>query len=176
MSKIQGKVGPWELSFLSPPRGMSGTVQVLVQGRVDPIEVRWARDEDGLWIETPEGVYGFDLDGQNDEESGPSFRIAQRNSGKVWQGQSFARAGEARINAVAGTTKKGVRIRAQMPGKIVHVLVEEGASVERDQPLLVMEAMKMENEIRAPQAGVVKGVRVKEGQAVETGADLVVLE
>jgi biotin carboxyl carrier protein len=48
--------------------------------------------------------------------------------------------------------------------------------VERGQPLLVMEAMKMENEIRASQAGKVIAVKVSEGQAVETGADLMNLE
>ncbi len=76
----------------------------------------------------------------------------------------------------AGAKKKGVRVRAQMPGKIVRILVQPGAEVQRGQPLLVMEAMKMENEIRASQAGKVVAVKVSEGQAVETGADLLNLE
>jgi len=56
-----------------------------------------------------------------------------------------------------------------MPGKVVAVLVEAGARVERGQGLLVIEAMKMENEIGAPRAGTVSEVRVKPGQAVEPG-------
>ncbi len=60
-------------------------------------------------------------------------------------------------------------IRAAMPGKVVAVLVEAGAKVERGQPLLVIEAMKMENEIPAPRAGVLADVRVTPGQAVEAG-------
>ncbi|MFN7685823.1 MAG: biotin/lipoyl-containing protein, partial [Oligoflexia bacterium] len=68
-----------------------------------------------------------------------------------------------------------VRVRAQMPGKIVKVMVAQGQTVEKDQILLVMEAMKMENPIKASQAGVVVKVTVTEGQAVETGADLMQL-
>ena len=62
-----------------------------------------------------------------------------------------------------------------MPGKIIRVLVQEGAEVQKDQPLLVMEAMKMENEIRSPQNGVVGQLKVSEGSTVESGADLIIL-
>jgi biotin carboxyl carrier protein len=60
-------------------------------------------------------------------------------------------------------------VRAAMPGKVVAVLVEVGAAVERGQGLLVIEAMKMENEIAAPRAGTVAELRVRPGQAVEQG-------
>lgn len=63
-------------------------------------------------------------------------------------------------------------VRAQMPGKILRVNVKEGATVEKGQSIIVMEAMKMENEIKAPQAGRVQGLKISEGQAVETGAEL----
>jgi biotin carboxyl carrier protein len=63
-----------------------------------------------------------------------------------------------------------------MPGKIVRVLVAAGQQVEAGAGLLVMEAMKMENELKAPRAGRVREVRVDERQAVETGALLLVLE
>lgn len=72
--------------------------------------------------------------------------------------------------------KKGAKIKAQMPGKIVRVMIRAGQTVEKGQPMLVMEAMKMENEIRAPIAGVVASVRVEPGQAVESGAELSVME
>jgi biotin carboxyl carrier protein len=67
-------------------------------------------------------------------------------------------------------------IRAQMPGKIVKVLVAVGQSVDAGQALLVIEAMKMENEIRSPIDGVVTAVAVTEGGSVETGGALVTVE
>lgn len=67
-------------------------------------------------------------------------------------------------------------IRAPMPGKIVRLLVEDGQNVADGTGLLVIEAMKMENEIRSPRAGHVRGIAVREGQTVETGATLCVLE
>ena len=63
-----------------------------------------------------------------------------------------------------------------MPGKIVKILVGEGDEVEQGQGLVVVEAMKMENEIKSPKAGVVKKVGVEEGETVESGALLVVVE
>jgi len=68
------------------------------------------------------------------------------------------------------------RVQAPMPGKLVRVLVSAGQEVGAGQGLVVMEAMKMENEIRAPRAGRVKEAPVREGQAVEMGALLVLLE
>ena len=65
---------------------------------------------------------------------------------------------------------------APMPGLIVRVNVEVGSQVEAGQGLVVMEAMKMENELRTSAAGVVKAVRVKPDVAVERGAILVELE
>jgi len=68
------------------------------------------------------------------------------------------------------------RIVAPMPGKIVKLLVKPGDRVEPRQGLVVVEAMKMENELRARAAGAVKEVRAVEGTTVEAGAILVILE
>jgi biotin carboxyl carrier protein len=68
------------------------------------------------------------------------------------------------------------RVCAEMPGKVVRVLVQEGDSVAFDQSLLVLEAMKMQNEIRAPKAGVVKDLRIVPGAAVKTGDFLLSIE
>lgn len=65
---------------------------------------------------------------------------------------------------------------APMPGLIVRVHVDVGATVQPGQGLVVMEAMKMENELRAVAGGVVRAVRVTPGTAVERGATLVELE
>jgi biotin carboxyl carrier protein len=68
------------------------------------------------------------------------------------------------------------RVLAPMPGRVVKVLVAPGARVEARQGVVVVEAMKMENELRAPRAGVVREVRAVEGASVEAQAVLVVIE
>jgi len=68
-----------------------------------------------------------------------------------------------------------LKLTAPMPGKIVKVLVSEGDAVEAGRGVLVMEAMKMENELKATRAGTIQEIRVKEGQAVEMGALLLVI-
>lgn len=70
----------------------------------------------------------------------------------------------------------GKEIRSFMPGKVVDVLVAVGDEVAKDQGILIVEAMKMENEVRAATSGKVKEIRVSPGQAVESGELLVVLE
>lgn len=67
-------------------------------------------------------------------------------------------------------------LKAGMPGKIVDVLVQVGQKVEQGQPLLIMEAMKMENEMKATHACVVKEILVKKGDSVDTGAILLRFE
>lgn len=67
-------------------------------------------------------------------------------------------------------------VRAFMPGKVVEVLAAVGDEIAKEQGLLVLEAMKMENEVRAPSAGKVKEIHVTPGQAVEAGELLVRLE
>ncbi len=67
-------------------------------------------------------------------------------------------------------------ITAPMPGRVVKVLVRDGEVVEERQGLVVVEAMKMENELRAPRAGRVTGLRVAAGSSVDTGAVLLVVE
>ena len=74
--------------------------------------------------------------------------------------------------AAAGPAK----VSAPMPGKIVRVVAAAGQEVRAGECLVVMEAMKMENEIRSPRDGRIKDVLVKEGQAVESGALLILVE
>ena len=63
-----------------------------------------------------------------------------------------------------------------MPGRIVRLLVGVGQEVEAGQVMLVLEAMKMENELRAPRKGVVMSIFVSEGDPVEAGRRLIELE
>jgi biotin carboxyl carrier protein len=76
----------------------------------------------------------------------------------------------------AGAEAEGrQQIVAPMPGKVVRVLVKAGDSVEAGQGLLVVEAMKMQNEIRSPKSGTVERVPAIEGQAVNAGEVLCVV-
>ena len=68
------------------------------------------------------------------------------------------------------------QVSVPMPGKVIAVLAGEGDRVEKGQGLVIVEAMKMENEVRSPIAGEVKEVRVKAGDALEAGALLMVVE
>ncbi|MCY0897954.1 MAG: biotin/lipoyl-binding protein [Firmicutes bacterium] len=72
----------------------------------------------------------------------------------------------------AGT---GTTIEAPLPGLVLEVKVAEGQAVASGQVLIILEAMKMENEITAPEAGVVQSVRVAKGDSVAQGDILVVL-
>ena len=67
-------------------------------------------------------------------------------------------------------------VQSPMPGKVVKVLVAVGDEVKAGQGVVVVEAMKMENELKSPKDGKVRAVAVKEGQAVEAGQSLVTLE
>jgi biotin carboxyl carrier protein len=68
------------------------------------------------------------------------------------------------------------RVIAPMPGRVVRVLVSPGDEVAPRQPLVVVEAMKMENELSATRAGRVKDVQVRDGMSVEAGRLLVIVE
>jgi biotin carboxyl carrier protein len=66
-------------------------------------------------------------------------------------------------------------LKAPMPGLVRGVPLQVGQEVQKGQGLVILEAMKMENELRAPRVGVVKDIRVKPGDAVELGQSLVVI-
>jgi biotin carboxyl carrier protein len=174
MSALSGVVGKRNIVWKSAPSGSEGTAEVEVNS--SSYTVTWRRDEDGLWIEFPHGTYGYDFYGESDDAgSGLVYRVNQRGGERVTSGVRVRGVGELAAATGATGKKKATRVRAQMPGKIVRVLVKEGDEVVKDQSLLVMEAMKMENEIKATAVGKVEAVKVIEGQAVESGADLILI-
>ncbi len=67
-------------------------------------------------------------------------------------------------------------LTSQMPGKVIKVAVKKGQKVQEGQTLLIIEAMKMENEIKSNFAGVIKSVHVKEGQTLDAGILMMELE
>ncbi len=81
-----------------------------------------------------------------------------------------------RTRGGAAGSQGGQIVKAPMPGKVTHVAVRPGDTVAAGDPLVVIEAMKMENEFKARGAGTVKEVRVVAGQAVNPGDVLVILE
>jgi biotin carboxyl carrier protein len=77
----------------------------------------------------------------------------------------------------AGASEQGVKkVTAPMPGKVVRILALAGTQVEAGQSIIVIEAMKMQNELKAPKNGVVKKINVAEGAAVEAGQSLAEVE
>jgi biotin carboxyl carrier protein len=76
----------------------------------------------------------------------------------------------------AGTGSGPQRLVAPMPGKVIRVLVKAGDEVTARQPVVVVEAMKMENELRAGRGGTVTEIPAREGMSVDAGALLLVIQ
>jgi biotin carboxyl carrier protein len=148
-------------------RGKDGRYQVNVEGQVLEVDLQeTGRDFVSLLIEGRSYELGM-------EKRDGGYLVLFPDDALHVELQDAARS--AGVAARRGATGPA-RVIAPMPGKIVRILAEPGQAVETGQGLVVMEAMKMENEIRSPRAGRVREASVREGQAVETGALLVVLE
>jgi biotin carboxyl carrier protein len=179
------RVGAWQLRWLGVPKGQQGRLLVEVlqvtsdtppsgpeQPSTQILEVAWSADAEGVVLTLPDQMVGFDLETRWDEEGRSVFDVRQRGSANEWSSLYIDQGLGSGLSNSASGSQKQTRVRAQMPGKILKIWVAEGQVVQKDQPLLVMEAMKMENEIRAPMAGTVQSVNVSLGQAVESGAEL----
>lgn len=81
-------------------------------------------------------------------------------------------AAPAPVAPAASGTEGSVKIAAPMPGKILAVKVNAGQAVKRGDVIMILEAMKMENEITAPADGTVAGINVAVGDSVESGDTL----
>jgi acetyl-CoA/propionyl-CoA carboxylase biotin carboxyl carrier protein len=107
------------------------------------------------------------------EVNGKLFRVKVFDGGVASgaTGPPRRRRGETRRASASGGA-----IAAPMQGTIVRVLVEEGQEVEADEPVCILEAMKMESEVRSQKAGTVSEVRVEAGQTVRSGEPLILVE
>jgi biotin carboxyl carrier protein len=123
-----------------------GVYSILLEGR--SLEVRFESLVDGMLLHT----------------AGREYRV------EIVDLRSWRRSRSGRID-LAGRQQ----IAAPMAGKVVRVLVAPGQRVESGQGLLVVEAMKMQNEIRSPKTGTVERLLAKEGQAVNSGEILAVI-
>jgi biotin carboxyl carrier protein len=101
---------------------------------------------------------------------------------KVRVGGQPAKVESARQNRLqglgqrAGSAHGPAGVSAPMPGRVIKLLAKAGDAVKAGQGLVIVEAMKMENEVRAPRDGQVAEVRVKEGQAVEAQEVMLTLQ
>lgn len=118
--------------------------------------------------------------------NGTEYEVELVGEGTTWKatvgGQSFdIELPEAAIAAKPRRSggrkkKKSGTVSANIPGKVVTVEVQEGQSVVEGQVILILEAMKMQNEIQAPVTGTVVSVQCSEGEAIEANVPLVVIE
>ena len=140
---LDGQSGEADWAELEP-----GKYSLLIDGRSYPARVHAARGEGGV-----AGAYELSVAGRN-------YRVEITNPRR-------------RRRSSAETGQHGPQeILAPMPGKIVRLLVSENQEVRPHQGLLVMEAMKMQNELKAQRSGRVEKIHVSEGAGVETGAKL----
>ena len=111
-----------------------------------------------------------------DDEDGTSRVFEVYIGGQVFRVRLADERARALASLAGGAHASGdANIRAPMPGLVSNLLVEEGAAVQRGQAVVVLEAMKMENDLPAPRAGIVKSLRVSKGQAVNQGDLLAVI-
>ena len=84
-----------------------------------------------------------------------------------------------RLRGGSGETESAdgvAEIKTAMPGKIVRVLVEKGAEIQKGEGVIIVEAMKMQNEMKSPRDGIVKEIRAEMGATVNAGDVLAVIE
>lgn len=125
------------------------------------------------------GAHSFDIYVQRapaDDEDGTSRVFEVYLRGQLYRVRLADERARALASLAGGAHASGdTNIRAPMPGLVSNLLVEEGAEVQRGQAVVVLEAMKMENDLPAPRAGIVKSLRVSKGQAVNQGDLLAVI-
>ncbi|MDX2163252.1 MAG: biotin/lipoyl-containing protein [bacterium] len=109
------------------------------------------------------------------EERDDSVQISMH--GRAYEGQVLDERAQLLLTRRTGTTAGSgeLSVKAPMPGLIVAVPVQEGDAVKQGQTILVLESMKMQNELKAPRDGVVQRISVQAGQSVEQNKLLITL-
>jgi biotin carboxyl carrier protein len=135
-----------------------------------------------LEVSEPEpGVFLFKNNGKVTEvfvspQKNPSDPIDVQTGGRSY---SIKLVDPKRLRGSVGSEHHGdgaAEIRTAMPGKVVRILLKAGSPVVKGEGVLIVEAMKMQNELKAPKDGTIKDVRVEEGSTVSAGDVLVVIE
>jgi biotin carboxyl carrier protein len=159
------------------------TRETVVNGRAGQLRIEGSRfryERDGQVIEgefslVPAHAGGFSL-----LIGRQSYRVVLARGEAVVNGTAFTvevfDPRDRRAAARGGSQRGSLQVTASMPGKIVRVLAAPGDQVEEGQGLVVVEAMKMQNEMKSPKAGRVVEVRTQAGATVSAGDVLVVIE
>jgi len=152
----------------------AGVLECSVDGRAVSVDARLL--EPGVM-----SLLIADLEARSTEAQGRQYRCVLDGDGVVIDGRRYGfevkdpRSLQGRRGAGAGT--EGPRpVKAPMPGRVVRLLVEVGEEVEEGQGVVVIEAMKMQNELKSPKAGRVIRVGAAVGDTVGSGDVLVVVE
>jgi len=156
------------------------TRQVMVNGRSGRIEIEGSRllyvRDDGVEIERE-----YSVEGASVLLNGRSYRVSKGAGNEIWVNGRRIRMevfDPRDLRPGQGVTANQGRqeIAASMPGKVIRVLVAPGDAVEEGQGLVVVEAMKMQNEMKSPKAGRVTEIRARPDATVGAGEILVVVE
>ena len=150
-----------------------GAVAAEVDGRHYNIELRELARGEYLLL-SGANVYKCRVEQKRDASAGDSFEVVLRGHNYKLSliDPKRLRSGQSSAAHHMGAAE----IVSPMPGKIVRVLVAAGANVEAGAGIIVVEAMKMQNEMKAPKAGVVVSINAEEGATVNAGDVLAVIE
>jgi biotin carboxyl carrier protein len=117
--------------------------------------------------------------------NGEEFEVELEQNGDNWTatvgGKTFeinvpdARPAPKQKRSAGGKSKKSGKVSANIPGKVVTVEVSIGEEVEEGQVVMILEAMKMQNEIQAPVSGTITEIHCEEGQSIEANVPLLVI-
>ncbi len=165
--KLNAEIGPDKHTITLKREGTR--IHAEIDGRVYDLEAR--PTVNGEYLLLHEGrVYACLVQGA--AVNGKAFTVSSGSRDYV---VTLTDPKRLRTGAGAGVERSG-QLTAQMPGKIVRVMLAAGAEVTEGTPILVVEAMKMQNEMKAPRDGVLTAVNVAPGDTVTVGDVLAVIE
>ena len=167
--KLQAEIGDEKHEI--EVRHADGKVFASVDGREYELEV--SEPETNVYLMRHAGrVHEFFV--APNTQTGEKSKVS---SGRTTFEVSITDPKRLRGSAIAGASSDGAaEIRTAMPGKVVRIIMDVGASVESGDAVMVVEAMKMQNDLKAPKPGVIKEIRVAKGQTVSAGDVLAVIE
>ena len=146
-------------------------VAALIDGRRYEVEAR--ASQAGVYLLLLDGqVYECLVNRQEGKQDAAEVTVGTQAYAITLTDPKRLRGGQSSGVSLDGT----VQIVAPMPGKVVRVLVEVGAEVEAGAGLVIVEAMKMQNEMKSPKAGIVASINVQTGATVNAGDVLAVVE
>jgi biotin carboxyl carrier protein len=175
---VNGK--PWKVAI--EEAGQAGRYTVTVKGKRREMDAVWIDADTLSLIDTQSGIArDIALTPRGSEVDvavgGTVYRvIAVNKTPSTVEGAPVQQTPMQQKRGADSFSLHDGRVTAPMPGRVVRVLVAVGDTVTARQPVVVMEAMKMENELRATAAGAVRRVHVAAGTAVEKGALLLEME